>query len=275
MAESRDPLTERVGPRLAYHAFVPAEATVTPLVLVHGSSRRAVRMFRAFLPMALRLNVPLLAPAFSTERFRGYQSLAGADGPLAAKDALLNALQDAWTSLQLPAGPVDLLGFSGGAQFAHRFAMICPEQVHRAVVVSAGWYTGLSASRPFPDGSGASPRSAGRPIDVEGFLRLPLQVMVGASDVQRDGALRTGRVIDRRQGPDRLTRALRWTDHLEEEARTRGIPSALSFDLLPDTAHSFPAAVRRGGLVERAFAFLHPQPGQGCLAVDATTEYDR
>jgi pimeloyl-ACP methyl ester carboxylesterase len=275
MAESRYPVTERVGPPLAYHAFVPPDATVTPLVLVHGSSRRAVRMFREFLPTALQLNVPLLAPMFTTERFRGYQALAGADGPLAALDALLAAMQDARTGLGLPAGPVDLLGFSGGAQFTHRFAMVCPEQVRRAVVVSAGWYTGLRTSRPFPTGSGASPQSGGRPVDVEGFLRLPLRVMVGACDVRRDGALRTGRMIDRRQGLDRLTRALRWTDHLEEEASSRGIPSAVSFELLPATGHSFPAAVRRGGLVERAFAFLHPRPDQGFLAADTMTEHQR
>jgi hypothetical protein len=43
----------------------------------------------------------------------------------------------------------------------------------------------------------------------------------------------------------------------------------VSFDLLPDTGHSFTEAVTRGGLVTRVFAFLHPAdeqvaPTSGC-----------
>lgn len=229
-----------------------------PLVLVHGTGRGANRQFRAFLPTAIARGIPLIAPVFPPERFAGYQSLGGSDGPLAAMAAFVATLDDASSYLQVPTDRVDLLGFSGGAQFVHRFAMLAPSHVLRAVVVSAGWYTYLDDHRPFPRGVAPSDESGGRPVDIEAFLRIPVHVLVGERDVERDASLRTGESIDRRQGRDRLTRALRWMDHLEEAAHARGLRPAVSFDLLTDSGHSFSEAVARGGLVARAFDVLRP-----------------
>ena len=130
-----------------------------------------------------------------------------------------------------------------------------------AVVASAGWYTYLDHDRPFPRGVAPGERTGGRPVDVDAFLRIPIHVLVGERDVEQDLGLRTGKAIDRRQGPNRLTRALRWMDHLEEAAGARGLPPRVSFDLLTDTGHSFSEAAERGGLVDRTFDFLHPTPG--------------
>ena len=60
-------------------------------------------------------------------------------------------------------GRVDLVGFSGGAQFAHRFAMLYPGCVRRVVVAAAGWYTYIDPSRPFPLAAApATPAAAAR-----------------------------------------------------------------------------------------------------------------
>jgi pimeloyl-ACP methyl ester carboxylesterase len=261
VATARLPLTLRTsadGPPLSYRAFMPQTGWHrNPLVVVHGTGRGATRQFRAFLPTAIARGVPLIAPIFPPERFSGYQSLAGADGPLSAMGAFVDTLSDADWHLRMPTDQVDLLGFSGGAQFVHRFAMLAPSRVRCAVVVSAGWYTYLDADRPFPRGAAASPRSGGQPIDVDAFLQIPMHVLVGERDVERDANLRMSESVDRRQGPNRLTRALRWLDHLEEAANLRGLPPRASFDLLPDTGHSFSEAVERGALVVRAFDFLH------------------
>lgn len=239
------------GPPLSYRAFVPSgPAPAPPLVLVHGRSRAAVRQFRAFLPAAIARGVAVIAPTFPPEQFAGYQSLAGTDGPLAARDGLLGTLDDARTHLGLVTDEVDLVGFSGGAQFAHRFAMVAPDRVRRAVVAAAGWYTYLD-ERPFPRGLGGI-----EAVDVAAFLRVPVHVLVGDRDVERGPSLRTGGSIDRRQGANRIVRALRWTDHLEDVARARGLPTRVSFDLLTDTGHSFAEAADRGGLVTRTFDFL-------------------
>jgi len=263
VAAARLPLTLRTsageGPPLSYHAFVPPEGWHRrPLVIVHGAGRGGTRQFRSFLPTAIACGTPLIAPIFPAARFPGYQSLAGADGPLSALAAFVDTLDDAHRHLRLQTDRVDLLGFSGGAQFVHRFAMLSPRRVRRAVVVSAGWYTYIDAHRHFPRGTAPSPRSGGRSVDTNAFLSIPLHVLVGEQDVNRDVHLRISDTIDRRQGPDRLRRALRWLDHLEGVAEVCGVPSQVTFDLLPDTGHSFSEAVDRGGLVPRVFAFLHP-----------------
>jgi pimeloyl-ACP methyl ester carboxylesterase len=263
------PLARRVaaqGPPLSYRAFVPSGRSpgsrpCPPLVLVHGRRRAATRQFRAFLPMAIARGVALIAPTFPAQRFSGYQFLAGTDGPLCARDALLGTLDDAWQHLGVGTDEVDLVGFSGGAQFAHRFAMSAPGRVRRAVVAAAGWYTYLDEDRPFPRGAGAAAGGAGgggECVDVAAFLRIPVHVLVGDRDVGRGPSLRTGPSIDRRQGVNRIARALRWTDHLEDVARARDLAPGVSFDLLADTGHSFTEAVERGGLVARTFDFLGP-----------------
>jgi pimeloyl-ACP methyl ester carboxylesterase len=274
VAAARFPLTLRTsadGSPLSYRAFVPPTGWHRhPLVVVHGAGRGATRQFRAFLPTAIARGIPLIAPIFPPERFMGYQSLAGVDGPLSALAAIVDTLDDADWHLRMATDRVDLLGFSGGAQFVHRFAMLSPTRVRRAVVVSAGWYTYLDADRPFPRGTAPSPRSGGRSIDTDAFLQIPMHVLVGERDVERGANLRTNDKIDRRQGRDRLTRALRWLDHLEEAADTRALPPRVSFDLLPDTGHSFAEAVDRGALVARVVGFLHPAneqvvpPGGAC-----------
>jgi pimeloyl-ACP methyl ester carboxylesterase len=263
LAAQHNRLSERTssdGSLLDYRAFVPPEPDRrTALVAVHGSTRGGARHFRAILPMAIARNVPLIVPTFSEQRYGGYQTLAGGDGPLSAQRAFEATLDDVQTSLGLDTTSVDLLGVSGGAQFAHRSALVAPARVRRLVTVSAGWYTYLDPTRAFPHGCGPSKASGGLTPDVEAFLLLPLHILVGERDVERDARLRTGTAIDRRQGVNRLTRALRWVDHLEDVARIRGVPSVVSFDLLPNTGHSFAEAVHRGALVDRVFHFLHPR----------------
>lgn len=273
MPAARHLVTER-SPRPdapPYRAFVPRDAEPhTPLVLVHGRSRSPGRMFRAFLPAAMAHGIPLIAPHFSRDGFPGYQSLAGVAGPLAAQDALVAALRDAQDTLGLATDSVDLMGFSGGAQFAHRFALRTPTSVRRLVVAAAGWYTYLDPRHEFPRGTGATAELAA--VDPRGLLGLPLLLLVGEHDTERDADLRTSGWLDRRQGPHRVERALRWMDHLETVARRHGLQSQAHFDLLPATGHSFRQAVQHGGLVRRTLDFLHgsdtlwvtsPEPVEG------------
>jgi pimeloyl-ACP methyl ester carboxylesterase len=250
--------TSSGAPPLRYQAFVPPQSRgLPPLVVVHGNGRAASEQFRAFLPYAMHCDIPLIAPSFSRERFAGYQRLGGAAGPLAAFSAFEATLDDARQALGLGTDLVTLVGFSGGAQFVHRYAMRAPARVIRLVVASAGWYTYLAPDRPFPHGCAASDHSGGVPLDADAFLRLPVQVLVGECDVERDEDLRTSAWLDHGQGLHRLSRALRWVEHLKGEAQLRGLTPQVSFDLLPGTGHSFAEAVRVGRLVERALDFYH------------------
>ncbi|MEO6199780.1 MAG: hypothetical protein ABIO89_01305 [Cryobacterium sp.] len=246
------------GPALGYSAFVPGTAAATTLVLIHGNRRQTGRMFRAFLPQAMELGLAIIIPTFPRDGFRGYQRLSGSAGPLAARHALDDTLADAQEALGIGTAGVALCGFSGGAQFAHRYALFSPGRIGRLVVASAGYYTYLDPRLRYPYGVGPSVLSCGEAPDVDEFLRLPLRVLVGDRDVDSDRGLRGGDVLDQSQGNNRLARAMRWVDHLEATAADRGIPSRVCFDVLPGAAHSFSGAVHRGNLVARVLAFLRP-----------------
>lgn len=268
-------VSERIADRgarpLGYRVFQPSRPTGIPLVLVHGASRAAAAQLRAFLPAAVRRGVPLLCPTFDREHYATFQRLGGAQGPLGARAALLDMLADAERVFGVDTSVVDIAGYSAGAQFAHRFAITTPRRVNRIVVAAAGWYTYLDESRPFPTGVGGL---RGEPGFDAGFdpleiLARPTLVLVGENDTERDAALRTSVRLDRVQGPNRLTRALAWADHLDEQAVGAGMPRLVQFELLADTGHGFAEAVRKGGLVERVLAHVRPE------FTDAPTERSR
>jgi pimeloyl-ACP methyl ester carboxylesterase len=226
------------------------EGPQVPIVVVHGASSSPSLLFEALLPLASTHDRPLLAPTFRGSSGEGYQQLAADGEPLGAVRTLEDALGRASARLGHRIEQIDLFGFSGGAQFAHRYALVRPHRVRRYAIAGAGWYTRLDATRPFPQGIGASRRTGGRHIDVEAFLRIPGCVIAGERDVSREGRLRTTRRIDEEQGEHRLARALRWVDHVGYEAACRGLLPPVRFHLLPTTGHSFKDAMLNGGLGE-------------------------
>jgi pimeloyl-ACP methyl ester carboxylesterase len=234
---------------LAYRLLGPSwRSESPPVVLVHGAGRGVDVLQTTFAPLAEWLGVPLLLPVFARPGFRSYQRLAGRAGRYAASDALTSLLQELGWAEQ----PVDLVGFSGGAQFVHRFPLFTPVPIRRAVAASAGWYTRLDPATAFPYGLAPV---GGREANAEALLRLSLRIMVGEHDVDGGPQLRTGPAVDG-QGANRRERAERWHHHLESTAADRGMPGRASFEVLPGAAHSLRQAASVGGYVHRVASFL-------------------
>ena len=175
---------------------------------------------------------------------------------MGAACALQRSYRYACERLSLPVAPMSLVGHSAGAQFAHRFAMAFPERVRALAIASAGWYTMPDPGCGYPFGAGPSlelPRGMGR---LEQFLRLPILVLVGERDVERDSSLRTSPFLDRQQGVDRVDRARGWVRAVNSAASAQGLPPPAALELMPGCAHSLRDCITRGNLPSRVAQFL-------------------
>lgn len=213
-----------------------------PLVAVHGITRNAEDVAHRLAARASAGGRALIAPLFSEAAYPGYQRVLQRRRADKALLGLLEALVDEGV---IGRGPVDLAGFSGGAQFAHRFAWLYPHRVGRLSVASAGWWTFPDAAA-FPYGLGAA-RASGGPAQASrwfrantaDFLDREIAVAVGALDCVVDPNTRSGAAIDAQQGPDRLTRARRWTGALRAAAERYGLEPRISLSVLPGCGHDF------------------------------------
>lgn len=237
------------APEREYYAYLPSgiRPGAESLVLVHGISRNAAELALRFAEQADRCGVPLIAPLFTSESFGQYQQAVDLKRGLRSDLALCDILADAAQRFGLNTDKIALFGFSGGAQFAHRFSLLHPTRVRVCIPASAGWYT-------MPDPEGAWPLGLADmpdgPLDPAA-RKVPFHLIVGQRDRQDDVALRHSPELDRVQGPDRLSRARTWFRAL----RKAGWSEASSLTVLPRTRHNFNCAHRQG-LTQTVFRLL-------------------
>lgn len=213
-----------------------------PLVAVHGIARGAQEQAETFGAEACAAGRIVVAPLFDEASWTGYQR---ALAPKRADLALLGLLDGLADAGLIPPGPFDLAGYSGGAQFAHRFALLYPHRLRRLSVCAAGWWT-MPGDAPFPYGLGGR-RGAVLAAGLDRFLGLDIRVSVGADDDRPDAATRSTPDLDAAQGPDRVSRARAWVAALRVEAARRGHDTdRLSLAMLPGSGHDFRACAAAG-----------------------------
>lgn len=219
-----------------------------PLVAVHGLNRGAEEQARLFGALATRLGRTVIAPLFPRKDWPSYQQVVRRGR---ADLALLDLLEDLRLTGIVDDGPVDLFGYSGGAQFAHRFALLYPHRIRSLSIAAAGWYT-FPDVEAYPYGMSAAGRygrwGAAMAAGLEAFLSLDIRVLVGSDDDTVDETTRTLPALDAQQGRTRLERAGNWVRALREAARARGLPDRVSMHVLQRCGHSFEDCVRIGGL---------------------------
>ena len=143
--------------RYYYHAPADVRPDSPVIVSVHGISLNAAEHMVRMRAVADTLGAVVIAPWFDRAQFRGYQRLLCHDGQTRADLALLAMLDDAADSLGVDVSRFHLTGFSGGGQFAHRFAAFHADRVTACVTSAAGWYT-------FPPIRKAMRLAAARPV---------------------------------------------------------------------------------------------------------------
>ncbi|MEM6489579.1 MAG: alpha/beta hydrolase [Pseudomonadota bacterium] len=216
------------------------------LVAVHGIKRGVREQAAAFAPLAAAAGRTVIAPEFDALRWPSFQQAVRRGR---ADLAFARLLDDLGLQGLVPGPSVDLVGYSAGAQFAHRFAMLHPQRVRRLTLCAAGWYT-MPDEAPFPYGLGAGDGAAApwgplMQARLGEYLALPITITVGAHDDVADVHTRRNPALDGQQGQDRRTRACRYAAALERAARQRGLP-APTLAVLPGAGHDFAACLAAG-----------------------------
>ena len=256
-------LESSVRPRLPCHLFIPRERHPDGrmIVSVHGVSRNVEEHIELLKPFAESFGVVLLVPLFAEDRFPDYQRLGRKGQGPRADLALIRLLNELKGLLGRDTYCVDMFGFSGGAQFAHRFAMAHPQRVRRLSLGAAGWYTMPDRSLSYPFGVRDANGLDGVRLDVTAAARLTTLVLVGERDNSaEEEELNQSKRVCRRQGANRCARAHSWVQEMNEFASKRGDSPAIRLLLLPGVDHSFNAAVLQGDLGAHVFDHSYKAP---------------
>lgn len=263
--------TSRSDPQQHYLVYVPRSgaADAPVLVSVHGISRNAHDQARVFAAGCEERGIVLLVPIFTADRHKDYQRL----GRRGRGDRTDFVLDDCLAEVALLTGAdvaqFRLFGFSGGAQFAHRYFMAHPERVARAVFAAAGWYTFPDDQQRFPYGTRATRALRGVNFNPEKFLRVPVSVLIGERDIDSKKLRRTKRA-DAQQGTNRLERARNWVAAMRAAADLYRMDSRVSLNVVPGIDHSFEHFCRDGALVDRVFASLFPADAESLSSGSAS-----
>lgn len=223
-----------------------------PVVAIHGITRGSREMADLLASRARATGRTVVLPHFSRAEWPRYQRAVCEHR---ADLALLRLMEALRVEDRAAPGAFDLAGFSGGAQFAHRFAWTYPDLVDRLCVAAPGWWTFPDARAAWPEGMGGGrdPAQAFRLLaNLRAFLDRRIVVCVGSDDVARDRNLRRGPRIDARQGPTRLMRAQNWVAAAEARAHALALDPRVSLRVLQGCGHDFADCVAHAAL-ERDF----------------------
>ncbi|CAK4024062.1 Hypothetical predicted protein [Lecanosticta acicola] len=199
----------KTDPRVSYTLYVPEKykkvhealqrkdlAHIPPrlplVVNVHGTRRDATGCRDSLITFADAHGVAILAPLFpaamdnpldlDSYKFLRSQSLRSD----AVMLDILNEVSHMFPGVATD--PIILVGFSGGAQFAHRFMYLHPERIAAVAIAAPGSVTKLESRENWPEGIGnVDEVFPGQGVDLEGIRRIgDVRLSVGAEDRGQD-----------------------------------------------------------------------------------------
>jgi pimeloyl-ACP methyl ester carboxylesterase len=248
-----------------YHIPDSAHQSSPIAMVVHGSARDGEYLRNALKPESDRRNAIILMPNFGSAEYSNNYFLLGnlfddGENPSVASQndstewtyAIIEQLFIHFRAeVASKDARYDLVGFSGGGQFAHRFALFAHRpQCDRIVACSSGWYTLPDAASPFPYGLGTTQRASD--ADVRKALATPLHLAVGSADTDPNSSgLRHTAEADA-QGLNRVQRANYAFQRAMDQSTALNAPLAWSLHIESGVAHS---AVGMGN-----YALTYPYP---------------
>lgn len=245
-----------------YYLYIPRSAGRRPplMVSIHGISRNARQHAQLLSSMAELYGVIVLAPLFSKKKFPDYQRLGRLRRGPRADLALNRIVGEVLNLTRADSSRLYMFGYSGGGQFVHRYAMAHPERVAGVVIGAAGWYTMPHRENAYPHGVGPCRDLPNLRFDSSRFLRVPMTVIVGDRDNDRDPGLNQSEKIDRTQGRDRIERAFKWAKVMNLVAKSHDLPEHFRVEVISGLDHSFESGVMHGNMQDKIFAHLFGTP---------------
>ena len=255
----------QADPRLSYSLFIPEdlrddEPPLQLWVFMHGTGRRTGLYLDHFAELARAQRAAVLTPLFP----------AGLDGPddinnykliecagVRFDEILIDIVAEVSHRWNVEGSRFFLHGFSGGGQFANRFAMMHPDRLGAVSIGAPGQITLPRADLLWPDGVADLADRFGTEFVAEELARVPMQVVVGALDtdaydlayISPDGA-----------SLNRLTKA----SLLAEAFEAVGAPVRL--DVVEAVAHD------GAGVLDIVTDFLRSQTGETAFSPSTRKE---
>jgi pimeloyl-ACP methyl ester carboxylesterase len=234
----------RFDRRFSYGVYVPRgyvrekAAEFRLLVAMHGSERSPEVARELFVDLAEEAQCIVLAPLFpiavtDDEETHNYIFLKYRD--IRFDHVLLAMIDEVVERFGVSGEKFLLAGFSGGGQFANRFMYLHASRLSAVSIGAPGIVNTLDETTDWFVGVRDVLTKFGQGVDREGLRGLPVQVVVGADDVESDivvappSALYMDGVNN--SGPTRLERA----KYLHRLLRDAGVDASL--DVVPGAAH--------------------------------------
>ncbi|MFD5572921.1 MFS transporter [Streptomyces cadmiisoli] len=177
-------------PRFSYCLYVPKhhrpDGPPRPLlVAVHGTRRRVETLRDAFAGFAERHDCVVLAPLFPAgitgpNDVDSYKLLSPAG--FRSDEVLLDMVEEAAARWHVRTDRFHLHGFSGGGQFAHRFAYLHPDRLASLSVGAPGHVTLLEPTTTWWQGTADTDEQFGITTDPAALRDLPIQLIIGELD---------------------------------------------------------------------------------------------
>ena len=171
-------------PRFSYCLYVPDEIRQI-CVYAHGTYRDAAIFRDQLTDFAIRHHILVICPLFPAglidpQDVDNYKTLLYRG--IRFDQILLGMVDEVRQRYGVSAERFMLGGFSGGAQFAHRFAYFYAERLTALSLAAPGRVTLLDESRDWWSGIRNAERLFGRAIDISALRALPIQLLVGEND---------------------------------------------------------------------------------------------
>lgn len=178
--------------RFSYCTYVPphfdaARHPMELVVVVHGTGRAFVEYRDAFAEFARWNDCMVLCPLFPAGVLGdgnrdGFKQLR--EGDIRYDDILLDMVAEVGEKFGQPFAKFSLFGYSGGGQFANRFALLHPDRLWAVSIGAPGSITQIDPGQDWWVGTRNMQERFGKALDLDALRQVAVHMVVGKADLE-------------------------------------------------------------------------------------------